>query len=1005
MKKNLKKVISAVLALTLAMSSFVAMTTSAATFADVADTANYAEAVNALAAIGAISGYEDGTFLPDNNITRAEVTTMVVAAVNMTADAKASGATTKFADVNEKAAWAAGYVNVGVANGWISGMSETEFAPADNVTYAQVLSMLTRILGYGDYAVSKGGWPDGYLAAASSAGILSGVSAAANDAMTRAQVAQLIWNAVQAPKLDITTFGVTASDSLMQKLDGKNGREFRTILAERFDAYIFNNVIVDDIAATGSGLEAGTVDLSLTSTADYNPAELRFAVTTDDLDKVAVGATDAEDYLFSSAKIIASYVDDEWTLLYFRPTAKVSTTAVDGELVAAAGVDATELRIKKSAVTTAVNKYKLTSGTQIYVNGKAFHTITGTGDATAEAIIKNAVGDVVLYENTTATGKEYNKIMVNAYGLAKVTQVTDRADQVTVRLAAQAHPTSTGYAAIGSQIVVTDDEIANGDKVVTVTKAGAAADLASLAKDDIVAIKYDVTGAANNSASLEILATNDTVTGIYTYYDDVEDLYEVGGAMYEAAGSLSIARGTTYTFALDPFGRLYSAEEEASSKNYAIVERYNEVAVSGTSSEYDYMDVVTLDGQSKRLYIDENAAATIKTKMQAIGTLNGSGNTNFAYGTYAKALDLRVIEYNVKTSTGRVNEVNNVTVTPFVTTKYSAVANRLSKPLSDNAVVLDAVTYAAATNPSVSDYKASALSSLSESVSYDGFLVHQNTGLQYTYVVLTAAGAKYGPASDFAVAAADASSTSGAIVDDEDVYTLRVMKDGANEAEVLNISRTAQIFANSATGVAYATNTHLLQKGAAFFYTTDSYGLVDRIDVIFEGGKTFNGYRESATVWSPDTTPANKIVDTTSNGWVLSVNDASATGTDEQIQLFSAPVVIANGSSISFAAGVATYAGNSKKYVDTNTLYNYVLADDANVYFYDKSATAPTNHTAFSAGAFVGIDLGDTSRATATQGYAFIEDVTGEVNFDTAIQTAFVMVVDGVITNALIIGQ
>ena len=239
MKKNLKKVISAVLALTLAMSSFVAMTTSAATFADVADTANYAEAVNALAAIGAIAGYEDGTFLPDNNITRAEVTTMVVAAVNMTADAQASGATTKFADVNEKAKWAAGYVNVGVANGWISGMSATEFAPSDNVTYAQVLSMLTRILGYGDYAVSKGGWPDGYLAAAASAGILSGVSAAADDAMTRAQVAQLIWNAVQAPKLDITTFGVTASDSLMQKLDGKNGREFRTVLSDRFDAYIF----------------------------------------------------------------------------------------------------------------------------------------------------------------------------------------------------------------------------------------------------------------------------------------------------------------------------------------------------------------------------------------------------------------------------------------------------------------------------------------------------------------------------------------------------------------------------------------------------------------------------------------------------------------------------------------------------------------------------------------------------------------------------------------------
>ncbi len=991
MKKNLKKVISAVLALTLAMSSFVAMTTSAATFADVADTANYAEAVNALAAVGAISGYEDGTFLPENNITRAEVTTMVVAAVNMTADAKASGATTKFADVNEKAAWAAGYVNVGVANGWISGMSATEFAPSDNVTYAQVLSMLTRILGYGDYAVSKGGWPDGYLAAAASAGILSGVSAAANDAMTRAQVAQLIWNAVQAPKLDITTFGVTASDSLMQKLDGKNGREFRTVLSDRFNAYIFNNVIVDDTAATGLGLEAGTVDLSLTSTADYNPEALRFAVATDDLDKVAVGATDAEDYLFSSAKIIASYVDDEWTLLYFKPTSKVSTTSVDGSL-AASITTGTDLQIKKSSVTTATTKYTLSATTDLYVNGKKFLTLAAANEAQALAVIKNAVGDVVLYEDTTATGKAYNKIMVNAYGLAKVTQVTDKADQVTVRLSAASAPAGTGYAALGSSFAVTDDEIADGSKVVTVTKNGAASELAALAKGDIVAIKYDVAGSVNASAIIEILATTDTISGVYTYYDDVEDLYEVGGVMYEAVGSLSMTRGTTYTIALDPFGRLYSADEEATSKSYAIVEKY----VADGSAEYDYLDVITLDGQSKRLYVDNTVTARNDVKT-VITTINGSdpGDKKTFTGS-AVAIKDRVIEYKVKTSTGRLNGINRVAVTTFGPEKYNADLNRLDARLADDAVVLDATTYTAnASAASTSDYKASSLSQLSTSVKYTGFLVHQNNANEYTYVVYTLAGAKYGPSTDFAVAAAAASTTSGTIVDDEDVYTLRVLKDGADEAELLYVSQNVAVYFGG-TPVAY--NAANIAKGSAFVYTTDSYGLVDRIDVLLKGQASFDAYRD-ATLTDIVKAPAGaNIIDGTSHGWVVDYDKANATGDDEKIQLFLAPVVRATDKQVAFAP-VQVSGGN--KYVDTADEHGYAVTDETNIYFYDMSSTAPNNYTAFSGGAFSGID----SKDAASDGKAWLADVPNEMNFDGSIQLAFVMVVDGVVTNALVIGE
>ena len=146
--KNFKKVISSVIALAISASSFAAV--SASKFSDVADTAPYAEAVEVLTALGIVSGYnEDGvvTFKPEGNITRAEAATMIVGALNMTEDAKNASATCQFADVNEKASWAAGYVNVGVSEGFISGRDANTFDPQANVTYAEMCVMTTKLTG------------------------------------------------------------------------------------------------------------------------------------------------------------------------------------------------------------------------------------------------------------------------------------------------------------------------------------------------------------------------------------------------------------------------------------------------------------------------------------------------------------------------------------------------------------------------------------------------------------------------------------------------------------------------------------------------------------------------------------------------------------------------------------------------------------------------------------------------------------------------------------------
>ena len=1038
MKKNLKKVISAVLSLALAASSFVAMNVSAATFADVADTASYAEAVNALAALGAISGYEDGTFQPNNNITRAEVATMVVAALNMTADAQNSGSTTQFADVNEKAAWAAGYVNVGVAQGYISGMSATEFAPQDNVTYAQILSMLTRILGYGEFAEARGGWPNGYLTAAATAGILSGVSAGANDAVTRAQVAQLIWNAIQAPVLDITTFSTSNTGSEMQKMDGKDDRAFKTPLSDKFDAYVLN-VTVEATSKTLKSTNGPEITMKLTNNNDWDPEteQLVKNVKTTDLEKteVAVGNTAAESYLFSSAKVVATYIDDEWELVYFAPTAKVAQKEVDGSLVADntftvkddKGVETDNfdaLKIKKSKTTNNTTNYKLTSGTEVYVNGVEFCKVDSANKATIISLLKNSIGNTILVEDPDKSGY-YNRIMVEYAIVGRLNQIQPKSDSITLSLAGIKTPGNvTTASAAKNTVKILNDEIEDGTKTVYVEKNGQVADLAALAKEDIVLVKYDISGSIEGSSFIDIYATTDVITGKYYSYDAEEDLYSIGEAEYEAVADMSKAleNGTSYTFKLDPMGRLYDYEVEAESKNFAIVERFVDINNNtSTSSEYSYIQVMTLDGQSKTLYIEsdyESEAASVLTGMGICGTIAATAEgykDKDGKDVPGVAIKDRVIEYSVKASTGRIKEIKKADTDEQLTKEYNSATGKLGGTLSANALILDATAYTEAVDdttkkPALSDYKASSLAALTDGVEYDVVLVYKQNS-EYNYAIVTAAGATFGGDSNFAVAAADFKTSSKAIVNDEDVYTLDVMENGASDAAKLNISTNVKVFFDG-----NEIDKTDVKAGAVFFYTTDGDGFVDKISVVYNRGynaddskPATDAYEAILNAATADTLKKVKLPKLGGSSkafrtedWLVDLSDAKFSNANDEVQLLLAPIFLDSAKGVSVAE-IKYDSDKSLYYMDTNTSYDFTVSSDAKIYSFDMSGDT-TGVSRFSSGAFAGIDSKDCEE----NGYAYfgqIKDKDGQItNFDFsgAVQMAFLMVVDGTVTNALV---
>ncbi|NIK78748.1 hypothetical protein FHS15_003894 [Paenibacillus castaneae] len=96
-------------------------------------------------AAGILQGYEDHSFRSDRNITRAEMAVMIVRALGYKVD---SNAQTTFADTDTIPAWAKPYVAAAYEAGLIKGRGNNLFAPNENATRAEAVTMILALLKY-----------------------------------------------------------------------------------------------------------------------------------------------------------------------------------------------------------------------------------------------------------------------------------------------------------------------------------------------------------------------------------------------------------------------------------------------------------------------------------------------------------------------------------------------------------------------------------------------------------------------------------------------------------------------------------------------------------------------------------------------------------------------------------------------------------------------------------------------------------------------------------------
>jgi len=191
----MKKVLSLVLVIAMVLSSF--SFAFAVDFKDAEDFGDYEDAINALVALGVVRGYEDGTFRPENILTRAELAVLLVEALGY--GGLVAGSKSNFSDTQNH--WSNGYVGIAAGTGLVLGYPDGTFKPDQPLTYDEAITMILRAIGYVDSAL-KGNWPTNFKVKAIDLDLLDDVNMA-TAAADRGGVAQILFNALELDMMEL----------------------------------------------------------------------------------------------------------------------------------------------------------------------------------------------------------------------------------------------------------------------------------------------------------------------------------------------------------------------------------------------------------------------------------------------------------------------------------------------------------------------------------------------------------------------------------------------------------------------------------------------------------------------------------------------------------------------------------------------------------------------------------------------------------------------------------
>ena len=831
--KNLTRV----LVLALVFSMLLSSVAFGATFTDVEDGTAIAEATDVLAALEILKGDPEGTFRPNDVITRAEVVAVANRLQGLSSAAQAAAGSSIYTDVAADA-WYAGDVNLATQMGIIAGDGNGLFRPNDSVKYEEAVKIMVKALGYQDnYVNAKGGWPTGYLVIASEANVTKGLNGTAGQDAYRGVVARLAYNSLNAPMFVQKGYN---SDGTFQY-----GTDVTAQLAYDKLGALKVDLEINDNAATTTTLKTG--EFKATIVGHYNEYDgnlVKYAASNGEFtfvtgsQKYLKGNTNIDEFVgYTVTAFVEENDEGNWVVKAFTIPANKNTSveiadATKIQLTTATKYPSTTgaLSVYDEDVDTTNALYDLSETPAIYVNG-----VKKTG-ATIDADVAGKVGSVTLLDNGNDGAFDY--IFVTTYVTDVVTEVYGQNKKIGM-----------------TNDVIDLTNAIEGKKgySYSLTLDGADIEVADLQEDDVLSYSVDA-----GKKNYKILVSRETVSGVIEEADvyatsQLKWVYVVDGEGYglaninasniaSAVGINSVEPGDEGKLYIDAFGKIAMFEKtSASSSNYAFIVAMGEYENVGETT-YE-IQLFTKDAElvtytlSEKLKVNgtkaTNAAASYAAVLAEIGTadvaVDADSNPIANIGLYDDATTAdyadRLVTYTVNSQgivtaldfAGSDPEFNKVV--PSSTVQYSAKTGSFGvNGVTDNTVIFNIPTAAGTTKE---DLAISAASSLAEDTDYSlaFFAIDEDTD-EIGAMLLTNAPVVIGEDQNLAVflKAMKASNAEG-----DDVYKVTFLQAGEE------VTITTDVDCDDKEDFVDAT---VFAKGDLFAYSTNAAGDMDKYEII-----------------------------------------------------------------------------------------------------------------------------------------------------------------------------
>ena len=576
--KNLKKTLAVVLTFAMILS----MGFSAFAYTDVAEGTKVSEAVGILSNLGIFTGFEDGTFKPDETVTRAQMAAIICRTLGYEDQAKSSAGSTIFNDVAADH-WAAGYINVAQSLQIVNGYGDGNFGPEDQVTYEQAVKMIVVALGYELDAQAKGGWSTGYLAVASREGITKNANGTVGAPASRGTIAVLVYNSLEVRLMDQETWTTTGGQDEYSKTD-------ETILSQYLEVEKYEGIVAttpySDYAKNGYAEDADAMmtldgDVFYTEYVDgklvknyNNPGEVDASLVPEVnalAGKKVIAYIGAEEDDTTGNRMVYAIAEKQGA----NKSTKISATQLveDGDKYwAETGVIG-----YRNVGSTRINTLDLDTVVTVVVN---YGAGTGFEVATTEDLADEYAGlggSIELISNDANSKIDVILCTIYAEDGEAVIEAVEKEDEMI---------TFDCYA--GSlEDIDTEDE----DLLTIVIKDGVITTVDAIAANDTVSIVGDL-----DDTFRVLYVSSKTVTGTVDSYDD--DAVEIAGEEYELSpladyDGTSDLSGKEGIFFLNVDGQIAHDEAEASKGNYAVVLAAG--TTSGLGAGYE-IEVVLADG-------------------------------------------------------------------------------------------------------------------------------------------------------------------------------------------------------------------------------------------------------------------------------------------------------------------------------------------------------------------------------------------------------------------------